>query len=293
MSDQWDGRGLPPVAAARVHRAASGGPWTSMLSVPSAAGLSATEFEPVGEVMGSIVQNVGWSGYGGCGAWGMSGFGGALGPMTPVPAFAPYVASLRHGYDTAVHRMQLEAAGIGADGVVGVSLTATPFDQGSREFMALGTAVRSRRPHEHPPQPFVTELAGQDVAKLVGAGWLPVRIVYGIALFIRHDDMTTRAQASWMGGNTEVTGYTQLVTAARADARRDFARRVHDSGAEGAIVSAMGVWMREIEPSENHRDHVAEATVFGNALLAVEHPQAPARSSSLTYLPLRPTRESS
>ena len=76
MSDQWDGRGLPPVAAARVHRAASGGPWTSMLTVPSAAGLSATEFEPVGEVMGSIVQNVGWSGYGGCGAWGAGGFGG-------------------------------------------------------------------------------------------------------------------------------------------------------------------------------------------------------------------------
>ena len=38
-------------------------------------------------------------------------------------------------------------------------------------------------------------------------------------------------------------------------------------------------------------DHVAEATVFGNALLAVEHPRAPARTSSLTYMPLRSTRE--
>jgi uncharacterized protein YbjQ (UPF0145 family) len=213
--------------------------------------------------------------------------------MSPVPAFGPYVDALRHGYDTALGRMQLEAAGIGADGVVGVTLTATPFDQGSREFMALGTAVRSRRRHERPSQPFCTELAGQDVAKLVGAGWLPVRIVYGIALLIRHDDMATRSQASWMGGNTEVAGYTQLVTTARADARRDFSRRVRDAGAEGAIVSAMGVWMREIEPSENHRDHVAEATVFGNALLAVEHPAAPARTSSLTYMPLRSTRENS
>lgn len=294
VSDQWDGRGLPPVAAARVHRAASGGPWTSMLTVPSAAGLSATEFEPVGEVMGSIVQNVGWSGYGGCGAWGIGGFGGlggVPGPLAPVPAFAPYVEALRHGYDTALARMQLEATGIGADGVVGVSLTAGAFDQGSREFMALGTAVRSRRPHERPRQPFCTGLAGQDVAKLVGAGWLPVRIVYGIALYVRHDDMVTRSQASWMSGNTEVAGYTQLVTAARADARRDFTRRVAAAGAEGAIVSEMGLWMREIEPAENHRDHVAEATVFGNALLAVEHPAAPARSSTLTFLPLRPTRE--
>jgi uncharacterized protein YbjQ (UPF0145 family) len=292
VSDQWDGRGLPPVAADRVRRAAEGGPWTSMLTVPSAAGLSATEFEPVGEVMGSIVTNIGWRGYGGCGAWG-GGFAGGLGPMTPVPAFAPYVDALRHGYDTALHRMQLEAAGIGADGVVGVTLTAEPFAQGSREFVALGTAVRSRRAHDRPRQPFCTELAGQDVAKLLAAGWLPVHIVYGIALLIRHDDMRTRSQASWMGGNTEVTGYTQLVTAARAGARGDFARRVAAAGAEGAIVSAMGVGMHEIEPSENHRDHVAEATVFGNALLAVEHPAAPARSSSLTYMPLRSTRETS
>ncbi len=294
VSDQWDGRGLPPVAAARVRRAASGGPWTSMLTVPSAAGLSVTEFEPVGEVMGSIVQNVGWSGYGGCGAWGAGfggGFGGGYGAMAPTPAFGPYVEALRHGYDTALARMQLEASGIGADGVIGVGLAAKPFDQGSREFTALGTAVRSRRARERPARPFVTELAGQDLAKLVGAGWLPVRIVYGIAMLIRHDDMTTRTQASWAGGNTEVTGYTQLVTAARADARRDFTRRVAQAGAEGAIVSTMGVAMREIEPSENHRDHVAEATVFGNALLAVGHPGAPARSSSLTYMPLRSTRE--
>ena len=260
-----------------------------MLTVPSAAGLSATEFEPVGEVMGSIVQNVGWSGYGGCGAWG--GLGAGLGPMTPAPAFAPYVEALRHGYDTALARMQLEASGIGADGVVGVVLSATPFGQGSREFTALGTAVRSRHAHHRPSQPFVTELAGQDVAKLVGAGWLPVRIVYGLAMLIRHDDMRTRAQASWGGGNTEVAGYTQLVTAARADARRDFTARVRGVGAEGAIVSGMGVAMREIEPSENHRDHVAEATVFGNALLAVAHPSAPRRSVSLTYMPLRSPRE--
>jgi uncharacterized protein YbjQ (UPF0145 family) len=296
VSDQWDGRGLPPVAAERVRRAAGGGPWTSMLTVPSAGGLSATEFEPVGEVMGSIVENIGWSGYGGCGAWGgsgLGGFAGGMGPMSPVPAFAPYVDALRHGYDTALARMQLEASGIGADGVVGVTLTAAPFSENSREFTALGTAVRSRRAHDRPPRPFLTELAGQDVAKLLGAGWLPARIVYGIALLIRHDDMATRSQASWMGGNTEVGGYTQLVSTARADARRDFTRQVAGAGADGAIVSAMNVWMREIEPSENHRDHVAEATVFGNALLAVEHPAAPPRTSSLTYMPLRSTRESS
>ena len=53
----------------------------------------------------------------------------------------------------------------------------------------------------------------------------------------------------------------------------------------------MGLSMREIEPSENHQDHLAEATVFGNALIAVDHPQAPARSPALTMMPLRSGRE--
>jgi hypothetical protein len=34
----WDGRGLPPVVQERVRRAASGGPWTSLLSVPARPG---------------------------------------------------------------------------------------------------------------------------------------------------------------------------------------------------------------------------------------------------------------
>ena len=54
MAD-WDGRGLPPVAAERVRRAAAGGPWTSLLTAPAAAGLQVAGFDPVGEVMGSIV----------------------------------------------------------------------------------------------------------------------------------------------------------------------------------------------------------------------------------------------
>src|SRR3954464_5546213 len=52
----WDGRGLPPVAADRARRAAAGGPWTSLLTAPAAAGLEAAGFDPVGEVMGSIAS---------------------------------------------------------------------------------------------------------------------------------------------------------------------------------------------------------------------------------------------
>ena len=146
MAD-WDGRGLPPVAAERARRAAAGGAWTSLLSAPAAAGLKMAGFEPVGEVMGSIVQQIGWSGYGGCGIYGGYGsFGGLASPTITSSdsmrfgGFRPYVDALYRGYGTALGRMVQEAATIGADGVVGVGLTMSP----------LPTEARASSPHWAP-----------------------------------------------------------------------------------------------------------------------------------------------
>ena len=103
---------------------------------------------------------------------------------------------------------------------------------------------------------------------------------------VRHDDWATRQQSSWGAGNVEVSGYTELITHTRADARNRFGRHVRETGADGAIVDTMTLNAWEIEPVENHRDHVAEATVFGTALTRF-HTGAVAPSRSLTYLPLR------
>jgi uncharacterized protein YbjQ (UPF0145 family) len=284
----WDGRGLPPVAAERVRRAAAGGPWTSLLTAPAAAGLEVAGFDPVGEVMGSIVMQVGWAGYRGCGLYGAAGWTAtAVGSANAMQmsGYGPYADALRHGYGTATSRMLQEAAIIGADGVVGVALTTDHLDGRSREFVALGTAVRARggvRPH----RPFSTHLPGQDVAKLIAAGWMPTDLVFGISVAIRHDDWTTYQQSSWGAGNIEVSGYTRLVTHVRADARRRFREHVAAAGADGAVVSSMDLRAWEIEPSENHRDHVAEASVFGTALVRF-HTATSAPSRTLTYLPLR------
>jgi uncharacterized protein YbjQ (UPF0145 family) len=293
MAD-WDGRGLPPVAAERVRRAAAGGPWTSLLTAPAAAGLQVAGFDPVGEVMGSIVQHVGWAGYRGCGVWG-SGLGGGLGGWNATTVtsssrqrfagYGPYVDALNHGYTTAMSRMLEEAATIGADGVVGVALTTDNLDSRAREFMALGTAVRARSA-VRPRRPFSTHLPGQDVAKLVTAGWMPTDLVFGISVAVRHDDWRTQRQASWGAGNVEVSGYTELITHVRADARALFGRHVQAAGAEGAVVSSMALRTWEIEPAENHRDHVAEASVFGTSLVRF-HTGGAAPTRSLTYLPLR------
>jgi uncharacterized protein YbjQ (UPF0145 family) len=288
---EWDGQGLPPVAAERMRRFAATGLRTSLLTVPGAVGVQSVGFDPVGEVMGCIVEHIGWSGFGGCGYFGgvgpfeigggtvtSSGSGGFVG-------FGPYVDALYRGYDTALARMADEAAAMDADGVVGVRLSVSELGTGNREFVALGSAVRARSRHR-PGRVFTTDLAGQDVAKVLQAGWVPCAVVYGISVAVRHDDSRTQRQSSWGAGNTEVAGYTELVTHVRADARHRFDQHARTAGAEGAIVSSMGLQIGEIEPSENHRDHIAESTVFGTALVSF-HRGLTAATRSLTILPLR------
>ena len=290
---EWDGRGLPPVAAERMRRFARSGLRTSLLTVPGAAGVRSVGFDPVGEVMGCFVAHIGWSGFGGCGYLGFGGIGPigiTGGPVLSSGSggfvgFGPYVDALYRGYGTALDRMVQEAAAMGADGVVGVRLSVSDLGNSNREFAALGTAVRARSRHR-PGRVFTTGLAGQDVAKLVQAGWVPCALTYGISVAVRHDDWRTQRQASWGAGNTEVAGYTQLVTHVRADARHRFDEHARSAGAEGAIVSSMSLQIGEIEPSENHRDPVAEAGVFGTSLVSF-HRGSRAPTQSLTVLPLR------
>jgi len=286
----WDGRGLPPVAAERMRRAAEGAAWTSLLSAPAAAGLEVAGFDPAGEVMGSMVQRIGWSTYYGCGASGW--YGASAQTITsgthPQAGFAPYAHALESGWATAVGRMITEAAGIGADGVVGVRLSRQSVGNAVHEFTAMGTAVRARSA-TRPGRVFSTHLPGQDVAKLVLAGWMPAELAFGIAVGIRHDDWNTRQQRTWTAGNVEVGAYTELVNDTRADARMLLQHRIRAVGADGAVIASMGLATWEIEPGEGHTDHVAEATIVGTAITQF-HRSREAPSRSLTYLPLKRSR---
>lgn len=292
MTD-WDGHGLPPAAVARMQRFAADGVRTSLLDVSGMTSVSAVGLPPVGEVMGCIVEHIGWQGFGGCGYYGgVAGWAGNWGAQTvtsgagnPWAGFKPYVDALYRGYDTAIARMVVEAQAMGADGVVGVRLSVNHLGQDNREFVALGTAVRAQG-DDHPARPFVTDLPGADVAKLLHAGWVPVSIAFGISMAIRHDDAWTQGQASSWSGNTEVYGYTELVTHVRADARKRFADHAAQAGADGAIVSSIDFSVSAREPSEGHRDHVAESTVFGTTL-ARFHRSNTAPTRALTILPLR------
>ncbi|MGH3439281.1 MAG: heavy metal-binding domain-containing protein [Sciscionella sp.] len=263
MAD-WDGRGLPPVARARVDRFASSGLRTSLLSVPGAVGVEAAGFTPVGEVMGCIVERV--------------GFYSTLG-MTVNDQLAPYREALRHGYAMALERLKLEAKGIGADGVVGIKLSAKQVGENTREFVALGSAVRAET-RQRPGTLFTTELAGQDVGKLIQSGWVPATVAIGIGV-LAYYSYNAQLQTTVWAGNTEVDAYTDLVTRVRANARKEFRQKVKASGADGAIVSRMSLSMWPLGDVAL----ASVATVFGTAICQF-HKGRTAPTSALTILPL-------
>jgi uncharacterized protein YbjQ (UPF0145 family) len=267
---------LPDSARARLARYDANGLRTSLLPVAGAYGIESVGLKAVGEVMGCIVQYVGWVGGAGYGANYLN-YG--------TVSYQPYVDALYHGYDTALGRMMTEARAMGADGIVGVRLTVSPMGENNQEFVALGTAVRAQSA-TRPRKLFTTSLTGPDVAKLMQAGWVPAKIAIGIAVESRYLDWQTASQMSVMAGNTEVTGYTELVTRVRAQARDRFAKHARDARADGATVSSMNLrtWHQEIN---NNRLLCAESSVFGTTIARFHRtgPRPPTRS--LTIMPLR------
>jgi len=73
MTTDWDGQGLPPAALARMERGRSSAVRSSLLSVPGHVGVEACGFSVVGEVMGCIVETIGFTGWAGCGYGGYGG----------------------------------------------------------------------------------------------------------------------------------------------------------------------------------------------------------------------------
>jgi uncharacterized protein YbjQ (UPF0145 family) len=277
VTEQQPGQGmhgLPPAAEARMAEIRSSGTWGSALSADEFAAIKSVGFEPVGQVLGAAVYNIGYTGGFSCpGGW--AGYGGYVTPYRSVTAvsgqgasgsFGPMVRTLYRARRQAIGRMEAECAALGGHGVVGVMLSIGSFPAGGLEFKAIGTAVRA-------PggvalrQPFTTDLSGQDFAKLIMAGWVPVGLALGISVGARHDDWLTVNQTSWTSGNAEVTSYTELVNMTRHDARVQLEHEVAAMGADGVVVRTMDMRIREREcPMQEHRrDHIAEVTIIGTA----------------------------
>lgn len=303
------GGGLPRAARARMAEIEASGTWGSALTTDEFAAIRSCGFAPVGQVLGAAVYNVGYTGGYACPAYGMGyGMGYGLGgrytglgaPFRSVTAtsgsgslgsYAPMVRTLYEARRMAISRMTEECAALGGDGVVGVGLTIGSFPAGGLEFKAIGTAVRAPG-RVRPRQPFTSDLTGQDFAKLIHSGWVPAGLVLGISIGARHDDWATVSQTAWGAGNTEVSGYTDLVNATRHDARAQLEQDVARHGADGVVLQDMELRIGEHEcpMQEGRRDHVAEATIIGTAIVAFDRRRTRTQGPPLAIMSLDPER---
>jgi uncharacterized protein YbjQ (UPF0145 family) len=277
---------LPAVAEARMAEIRRSGTWGSALTSDEFAAIRSVGFEPVGQVLGAAVYNIGYTGGYNCpGAWGSwGGYGTPARTVTQVSSqggygsFAPLVKTMYQARHKALDRMTTECDELGGHGVVGVRLTIGAFPAGGLEFKAIGTAVRApgvppmanwhKLPSGNRRTPFTSDLSGQDFAKLIMKGWVPAGLALGISIGSRHDDWMTIGQTRWGSGNAEVTGWTELVNDARHDSRQELERDVRRLGAEGVVIAAMEmrVQERECPAMEGRRDHIVEATTIGTAI---------------------------
>ncbi len=283
---------LPAAARARMAEIQRSGTWGSALTSDEFAAIRSVGFEPVGQVLGAAVYNVGYTGGYNCpGAWGFGQFGMPARTLTQVSSqggfgsFAPLVKTMYEARHKALDRMATECAELGGHGVVGVRLTIGSFPAGGLEFKAIGTAIRapgvppvsqwvggskafSGSPGHGHRQPFTSDLSGQDFAKLIMKGWVPAGLALGISIGSRHDDWLTVGQTRWGSGNAEVTAYTELVNDARHDSRQQLEKDVRRLGGEGVVIAAMDMRVREREcpAMEGRRDHIVEATCIGTAI---------------------------
>jgi len=282
------------------------GTWSSALSTDEFAAIRSVGFEPVGQVLGAAVYNVGYRGGYGCPSFSYFGtynrfatlgWGGYQGATTSVSssgsgsAYAPLVQTLYAARRAAIGRMAAECSQLGGHGVVGVSLTIGDFASGNLEFKAIGTAVRAPGAMSL-QRPFTSDVSGQDFAKLIADGVVPVGLALGISIGARHDDWMTRNQARWTSGNTEVDGYTDLINKTRHDARDQLRRDVRDLGAEGVVIQRMDMQVGEHEcrAQEGARDHVAEVTIVGTAITHFARSSRAVERPSLAILSLDPQR---
>ncbi len=289
-----DATQLPPAAQARLGQARQAGTWTSSLTVGEFAGLRSVGFEPVGQVMGSTVHNLGWW-YGSridCGyRRGMFGGGGAdtitSGMRGSWDGYSNYINTLYRARHTAMSRMAAECAALGGDGVVAVSLTIAPFHgaQNHLEFQAIGTAVRALG-DVRPGRVFLSHLSGQEFTKLIETGWVPVDLVMGASIGVRHDDWRTNWSTGRFAPAQEVAGWTELVSVTRHEARSHFLADTARTGADGVVVSGIDlrVHERECNYNDEQRDHVVETTIIGTAIAEFRRSHQPPRSLTIMRL---------
>jgi uncharacterized protein YbjQ (UPF0145 family) len=229
-------------------------------------------FDPVGQVFGTTVAYLGPPGLGRCFVPGSGSQGrGANASASP---YNPLLLKLKASRELALERAVAQCRALGGDGIIGIRLSTADFFSETVEFTVEGTAVRVRS-EERPATPFTTHVSGQDLARLLGSGWMPLALVFGLAVGACHYDDTMAQQTQrriGATGNREVTGYTRLAN----DARREAV----------AHETTLHFSERECPLFDQRVDYLAEATILGSAIVSLDRNAPPSQRAPLAIMRL-------
>lgn len=242
--------GIPVTAERRLKELGErGGSFTSDLSVSGFALCHQLGLQPLSQVMGSSIYQMGYQGLG-YGMGGGLGFGGgvAMGGsiLTELSTISEAWNEVRR---LALNRLQMEAQHAGADAVIGVQVRTGAHDwaEGAIEYVVVGTAVRRKGAQPH-AQPVMTELSVSDYANLKRAGIEPLGIVAWTSVFF------AAYGNNWMMGNTinplqncEMREFTQGVYSAREQVMQRMGWQAEQLGASGIVGVRVGHTVRRQE----------------------------------------------
>jgi uncharacterized protein YbjQ (UPF0145 family) len=244
--------------------------FTSDLSTNEFLLIKEAGFDPVGMVVGSSIYHVGYQpiyGSGLLGTWGGYGSGGyGYGYAYEDQELNVLTQAKYNARELAMSRMEAEAQALDADGIVGVRLDAGEYEWGPDlvEFIAVGTAVRARDDgasfRTRFGKPFTSDLSGQDLRTLLGAGYRPLGLVMGTCVYASYQngwEFQRLAGWSWggsmtwgLGGfNGELDRFTQAIYTARDLAMGRMQSEARSLGAEGVV----GVHI-EVKPDLSRSD---------------------------------------
>jgi uncharacterized protein YbjQ (UPF0145 family) len=237
-------------------------------------------YEPLGLVMGSAFYKVRFGGY-------YNGYRTFTGELT---ALSQAQLAAR---ELAISRLSQEAAILGAHGVIGVRLELGGYDWSNRtiEFTAIGTAIRI--PNRQPdPQPFTSDLSGQEFWQLHQAGYYPKGIVLGVCSYYVHTDWNTRQLTRGgffgrgSGQNQEIAQYTMGFNLARRTAMGRLADDIRKYRAEGSVGMHIDMEIEDIEYEQNdttYHDLLAHFVALGTSIVRDSQPIENSRKSPLLY----------
>lgn len=251
---------------------AGAGAFTSDLSVGSFALCHELGLEPLAQVMGSSIYQVGYS----------QTFPGpfAGGAIFELDALSHAWNEVR---DRAFTRMAEEAGLLGADAVVGVQMSSgmREYTEGAIECVVIGTAVRSATRKAAPDAGSVlTELSVADYAKLRRAGIETLGVVAWTSVFF----VQSWASGQPFGGlttglmpNQEMTEYTEGIYAAREMVMSRVGAQAASVGASGVI----GMRTRHIVHGNAQNGMVMSFSAIGTAIREHAAPEIPKPETTL------------